>query len=279
LPEGAFRLTALDVGQGLAVVIETRHYTLVYDTGPRFTDTADAGNRIIAPFLRAAGLPRIDGLIVSHQDIDHAGGMRSLLTTVPTGWFASSLYADHAIMATLGGRVPLLGCNAGQQWTWDLVRFTMLHPTAVDYADARAKTNDRSCVVRIDSAFGSALLTGDIEAISEMRLVARDAAALRAQVMLVPHHGSRTSSTPAFIRAVGPTWAIVNNGYRNRFGHPRAEIMARYRAVDSTILRTDVDGAVSVTFAAGIPLTPVTARKTGMRYWHDRPDLHAAALE
>ena len=279
LPEGAFRLTALDVGQGLAVVIETRHFTMVYDTGPRFTDTADAGNRIIAPFLRTAGLRRIDGLMVSHQDIDHAGGMRSLVQVVPVGWFASSLFAEHDIMATLVDRVPLIGCMAGQRWTWDQVRFTVLHPTASEYADSYAKANDRSCVVRIDSAYGSALLTGDIEAITEARLLARDAGALRADVVLVPHHGSRTSSTPAFVRAVAPTWAIVTNGYRNRFGHPRAEIVARYHAVDAHVLRSDVDGAVTLTFAPDTAMMPVRARQDGMRYWHDRPDARAAPLE
>lgn len=279
LPEGAFRMTVLDVGQGLAAVIETRSYTLVYDTGPRFTDTADAGNRIVAPFLRTAGLRRIDGLMVSHQDIDHAGGARSLVQLVPVGWFASSLYAEHELMASLAGRAPVIGCHAGQQWTWDAVHFTVLHPTAAEYADVKARTNDRSCVLRVDSAHGSVLLTGDIEAITEMRLVGRAAAALHADVLLVPHHGSRTSSIPAFVRAAAPAFAVVTNGYRNRFGHPRAEIVARYRAVGAQVLRTDLDGAIVFTFAPGKPVAPVASRREAMRYWHDRPDAQAAPLD
>jgi competence protein ComEC len=279
LPEGAFRMTVLDVGQGLAVVIETRSYTLVYDTGPRFTDTADAGKRIVAPFLRTAGLRRIDGLMVSHQDLDHAGGARSLLQMVPVGWFASSLYAEHELMAALANRTPALGCYAGQHWTWNAVRFSVLHPTAAEYADVRAKTNDRSCVLRVESAHGSALLTGDIEAITEMRLVGRAAAQLHADVVLVPHHGSRTSSIPAFVRAAAPTYAVVTSGYRNRFGHPRAEIVARYRAVGAQVLRTDLDGAIAFTFAAGKPAAPVASRREVMRYWHDRPEAQAAPLD
>ena len=172
LPEGAFRLTVLDVGQGLSAIVETRHYAMVYDTGPRFTEASDAGGRIIAPFMRASGLRRADGLIVSHQDLDHSGGALSLMQTTPIGWFASSLPAAHPIVVRAQASATPIACMAGQQWSWDGVRFTMLHPTSDEYQDAYAKTNDRSCVVRIDSRFGSALLTGDIEAKTEAVLVA-----------------------------------------------------------------------------------------------------------
>ena len=130
-PHGAFRLTVLDVGQGLSTVIETHRYTLVYDAGPRFGETTDAGGRIVAPFLRAAGLRRADGLIISHQDLDHSGGTLSLMQATPVGWFASSLPADHAIVMRAqagngdkeGGRA-VMACIAGQRWTWDGVQFT-----------------------------------------------------------------------------------------------------------------------------------------------------------
>jgi competence protein ComEC len=134
-------------------------------------------------------------------------------------------------------------------------------------------------VLRVDSAHGSALLTGDIEAITEMRLVGRAAAELHVDVLLVPHHGSRTSSIPAFVRAVAPTFAVVTNGYRNRFGHPRAEVVARYRAVGAQVLRTDLDGAIVFTFAAGGAVVPVASRREAMRYWHDRPDARASPLD
>ena len=275
-PPGAFRLTVLDVGQGLSTVIETHRYTLVYDVGPRFTETTDAGGRIVAPFLRAAGLRRADGLIISHADLDHSGGTLSLMQATPVGWFASSLPAEHPIvvraLAQAKAGSVAMACIAGQRWAWDEVQFTVLHPTRAEYDDAYAKTNDRSCVVRIDSAYGSALLTGDLEAKSESKLLRADPSTLRADVLVVPHHGSRTSSTPAFIHAVAPSIAVFASGYRNRFGHPRPDIVARYEAASVRMTRTDLEGAITLTFAPGVALEPVSARAMRRRYWMDAPE-------
>jgi competence protein ComEC len=281
-PQGAFRLTVLDVGQGLSAVVETHRYTLVYDAGPRYTETTDAGGRIVAPFLRAAGLRRADGLVISHQDLDHSGGALSLMQATPVGWFASSLPAGHGIVvrtqanananANANAGHEVMACIAGQRWTWDGVAFTVLHPTRAEYDDPQAKTNDRSCVVRIDSAYGSALLTGDLEAKSEAKLLRDNPAALRADVLVVPHHGSRTSSTPAFIRGVAPAIAVFACGYRNRFGHPRPDIVARYAAESVQMVRTDIEGAVTLTFAPGTPPRPVSARDRRRRYWMDSPE-------
>ncbi len=279
LAPGAFRLTVLDVGQGLSAIVETQHYTLVYDTGGRFTETADAGGRIVAPFVRLLRNPRADGLIVSHQDLDHSGGALSLLRLTPVGWFASSLPETHPVVEEAQSRAPAQACLAGQAWTWDGVRFTVLHPTPGEYADAYAKTNDRSCVLRIDSAHGSALLTGDIEARSEAALVRTMPASLRADVLVVPHHGSRTSSTLPFIRAVSPSLAIVPAGYRNRFGHPRADIVARYTMYDVQVLRTDRAGAVTVAFDASSTRAPQVARAQRPRYWRDAPAALQVAAE
>ena len=165
-----------------------------------------------------------------------------------------------------------MACIAGQRWTWDGVQFSVLHPTRAEYDDPRAKTNDRSCVVRVDSAYGSALLTGDLEAKSEALLLRAEPTALRADVLVVPHHGSRTSSTPAFIHAVAPAIAVFACGYRNRFGHPRPDIVARYEAASVRMKRTDMDGAVTFTFAPGVPLVPVSARDQRGRYWMDAPE-------
>ncbi len=270
-PHGAFRMTVLDVGQGLSTVIETHSYTLVYDAGPRFNETSDAGGRIIAPFLRASGLGRADGFIVSHADIDHSGGALSLLQMTPVVWFASSLPADHAIVVRAQANGVAMACMVGQRWVWDDVRFSVLHPTPIEYADPRAKTNDRSCVVRVDSAYGSVLLTGDLEAKSEALLLRENPAALPADVLVVPHHGSRTSSTPAFIAAVAPKIAVFACGYRNRFGHPRPDIVGRYEAAGVAMARTDLGGAVTLTFATGGPLVPALARDQRKRYWMDSP--------
>ena len=259
---GAFRITILDVGQGLAVVVATHGHTLLYDTGPRYNEESDAGGRIVAPYLRAAGVARLDAMIVTHQDSDHSGGALSVLATVPVGWLASSLRDDHAILlqrASDGGASHR--CVSGQHWEWDGVRFRVLQPGPAHYANARLKTNDLSCVVRVESDFGTALLTGDLEARGELELVRDDPESLRADLLVVPHHGSMTSSTPAFIAAVAPEFAVYTPGYRNRFGHPRAEVMARYDASGIRTFRTDFDGALTFTFAPGAPRTPRAERE------------------
>ena len=183
---GTFRMTVLDVGQGLAVVVETHGHALLYDTGPRYSDDADAGGRIVAPFLRATGVRRLSGLIVTPGS-DHSGGALSVLQVVPVDWLASSLPANHAILArrSADGGVALR-CEAGQRWTWDGVRFEVLQPTAAHYAVPSLKPNDLSCVVRVESEYGSALLTGDLEARGELELVRRGDASLNA-VLVVPH--------------------------------------------------------------------------------------------
>jgi competence protein ComEC len=275
---GTFRMTVLDVGQGLAVVVETHRHALLYDTGPRYTEDADAGGRIVAPYLRATGIERLSGLIVTHQDIDHSGGALSVMQVVPVDWLASSLPADHAIIARRsadGGTA--LRCEAGQRWTWDGVRFEVLQPVVEDYTTPRLKPNDLSCVVRIESDHGSALLTGDLEARGELELVRRKAESLRSDVLVVPHHGSRTSSTPAFIAAVAPRVAVFTPGYRNRFGHPKADIVARYTSAGIRTYRTDYDGALTFAFAQGMPATPRAEREHDRRYWRDAPKRDAPA--
>ena len=274
---GEFRMTVLDVGQGLAVVVVTRTRALLYDTGPRYTESADAGARIVVPYLRAAGVPRLDTVVVSHADADHSGGLASVLQAVPATLLLSSLPDgdDAPAPAAMHGNAGR--CLAGQRWHWDGVTFTLLHPAAAHYASPRTRTNDLSCVLRIDSPWGSALLTGDIEAASERELVAADPGALQADVLVVPHHGSRTSSTPAFVAAVAARAAVFTPGYRNRFGHPRPEVVARYAA--SSRHRTDLDGAMTFSFAAGSTRQPQAEREQRRRYWHDLPRDGATPLD
>lgn len=267
-PIGAFRMTVLDVGQGLAVVVQTSAHALLYDTGPRYNDEANAGGRIVAPFLRAAGIRRLSAMIVSHLDSDHSGGARTLLQTLPVDALGSSVPEENKLF---DGITPKpLRCLAGHSWTWDGVRFTLLHPGMDQYASARIKTNDLSCVIRIESVHGSALLTGDIEARSEALLLTHGAT-LRSEVLVVPHHGSRTSSTAAFIAAVAPRIAIFTPGYRNRFGHPRPEVVERYRVADALLPRTDLHGAITVSFDGTGPPRFVAERDRQRRYWYDVP--------
>jgi competence protein ComEC len=273
MPEpGEFRLSVLDVGQGTAAVVRTAKHTLVYDTGARWTDQTDAGARLIAPYLRASGSGRIDGLVVSHLDIDHSGGANSLLRSTPTTWLLTSMFDNADVIATAREKnTDAYACVAGQSWMWDDVRFEVLHPVAESYDNAKLKTNDRSCVVKITGKTASALLTGDVEALSEAALVARDAAALKSDALLIPHHGSMTSSTEQFLDAVAPNVALINAGYRNRFGHPRPTVLDRYAARDIPVYRTDWHGAISIESQDGFA-TVRRERDERRRYWIDRPD-------
>ncbi|MFA7281605.1 MAG: DNA internalization-related competence protein ComEC/Rec2, partial [Sterolibacterium sp.] len=197
---GEVKLVVLDVGQGLAMHIQTAEHDLLYDTGPVYSPEANSGNRVIVPYLRALGVARLDGLVVTHQDTDHSGGAEAVLDAVAVDWLMSSLSYEHGFSAL---PVRTLPCSAGQAWEWDGVRFEVLHPLADQYAAPARKTNDMSCVLMVSNAFGKVLLTSDIEALSEKALLERAAGRLRADLLIVPHHGSRTSSTPGFIQAVG----------------------------------------------------------------------------
>jgi competence protein ComEC len=279
-PPGTFRVTVLDVGQGLAVLVQTHAHALLYDAGPRFNDTADAGARIIAPMLRATGIERLDAMIVSHQDSDHSGGALSVLQTVPVTWLASSLPPENAIVrARTEAGESAERCVAGRRWQWEGVDFALLHPVEASYANPKLKANDLSCVLRVGNAAGSALLTGDIEARTEADLIRRDGAALHADLLIVPHHGSRTSSTTAFIAAVAPGAAVFTPGYRNRFGHPRPEIVARYAEAGIPTYRTDYEGALTFAFEPGARLAPRREREADPRYWRDTPQRGAPPLD
>ncbi len=259
---GVAWIDILDIGQGTAIVVRTARHTLVYDAGPAYSVEADAGNRVVVPFLRGEGIGRIDRMMISHLDNDHSGGAVSVAGWLPVGMLMSSLPATHPVQALSPYRIP---CQAGQRWQWDGVEFQVLHPAAGDY-DRALKTNAMSCVLRINAGGRSVLLTGDIEAREEAALIRSDPGALRADVLLVPHHGSRTSSTSAFIDAVAPSLAVVSAGYRNRFGHPRADIEARYQARGIEIVRTDIGGAIRVEIASA-RMQWSTFRATEPRYW------------
>ncbi|MCX7627500.1 MAG: DNA internalization-related competence protein ComEC/Rec2 [Methylophilaceae bacterium] len=260
---GEARVAVLDVGQGLSVVVQTMRHALLYDAGSRFGAESDSGNWVIIPFLRHAGIQRLDGLIVSHDDIDHSGGAASVLEAVAVDWFVSSLPPEHALLADApDARL----CFAGQTWEWDGVRFEMLHPSWESYGVAGYKDNDRGCVLKVTSAYGSLLLPADIERGAEAELLERVPETLSADVLVVPHHGSKTSSSVEFLSAVQPSVAIFTVGYRNRFGHPKAEVVARYRDLGSRIYRSDVHGAIRLDFRPQ-GITIQTWRQNRPRYW------------
>ena len=263
---GEAKVAVLDVGQGLAVHVQTAGHDLIFDSGPAFSADANSGERILLPYLRALGVRRLDTLVVTHQDNDHAGGAEAVLTGLPVGEVRSSLPPNHPARVIAGPRdVP---CAAGQGWDWDGVRFTVLHPAEASDAAPR-KTNDIACVLQVEAGGRTLLLTSDIEAVSEAALIARDADALASDVVVVPHHGSRTSSTAAFVAATRPRWAIFPVGYLNRFRHPNGEVWARWAASGAGMLRTDAGGAILFTLGKAEP-QPVGARALAPRYWHGR---------
>jgi competence protein ComEC len=260
--EGAMQVVVADVGQGSAVLVRTRSHALLHDTGAQYSRDSDAGTRVLLPLLRALGVTRLDRLMLSHRDSDHVGGAPALLAALEVKALSSSLEPGHALLA---GPRPQQRCEAGQAWVWDGVQFRVLHPRAEDYARANAKPNTLSCVLSVTDAQGRRLLlTGDLEAEQEARLVRDDAAALRSDVLLVPHHGSKTSSTPAFVEAVAPRVALVQAGYRNRFGHPAPEVLQRYAARGVTVLTTSACGA----WVAASDGLATCERRRARRYWH-----------
>jgi len=241
---GRFDLLAADIGQGTAVLVRTRHQTLLYDSGPQYGRDSDAGQRVLLPLLRSLGEPTVQRLVLSHRDSDHVGGAAALLRALPVGEMDASLEDGHPLLALAAARhVPARRCGAGQSWEADGVRFTMLRPEASDY-DRQLKSNAMSCVLRIEGAGQSALLTGDMEAAQEREMVTREgAAALKSDVLVVPHHGSRTSSTAELLDAVKPRVAVVQVGYRNRFGHPAPDVVQRYVDRGIGVVRSDRCGA------------------------------------
>jgi competence protein ComEC len=262
---GRMTVTAFDVGQGMALLIETGHHRLLYDTGPSYGPEINAGSRVILPYLRARGIASLDGMIVSHSDVDHSGGALSVLDGLPVDWVLGSLLPNHPIVAAARRHVQ---CAAGQAWTWDGVRFEILHPLAASYADLTLKPNARGCTLKITVGGKSMLLAGDIEALQESQLVSRDRERLRADVLLVPHHGSGTSSTPDFLTAVNPRAAVFQVGYRNRYQHPKKEVYDRYGELRIERLRTDQSGALTLNFGQIIDIT--SYRETHARYWYGR---------
>ena len=259
--EGQFELLAPDIGQGNAVLVQTAHHALVYDAGPRFSRDSDAGHRVLVPLLRALDVS-VDVLMLSHRDTDHVGGALAVLAMQPRAQLVSSIADDHELQSVR----PATRCVAGQRWRWDGVDFEVLHPGATDY-DAALKSNAMSCTLRISNGARTALLAGDIELAQEARLVAAGAA-LKADVLLVPHHGSKTSSSAAFLDAVQPQLALVQSGYRNRYGHPAPPVLQRYAERHIQVLDSPHCGAI--TWQSALPQAASCQRLLALRYWHHR---------
>jgi len=258
--DGEMWLTLLDVGQGLSAVVQTRDHVLVFDTGLAFSSGNDSGGTIILPFLRHHGLQAIDTLVVSHGDSDHIGGMETLL----------GLTRVDRLITSVPGKmphVPFEVCHAGQSWLWEGVTFQMLHPEEV----SAGRGNDDSCVLHVSGKAFSMLLTGDIEAPAERELLLRAPQALKADLLVAPHHGSKTSSTEPFISAVEPRWVLFPTGYRNRYRFPARPVVERYHRAGIVMLDTAASGAITVRHELTRGIVIEEYRKVHQRYWHSEP--------
>ncbi|PPA73986.1 DNA internalization-related competence protein ComEC/Rec2 [Achromobacter spanius] len=326
---GHWRMTALDVGQGSAILVETATQTLLFDAGPRHYGGSDAGDRVVAPFMQARGIDVLDVLVLSHADQDHVGGARAVLAAVPVrrsyasfdvaafvrrdasvwpvggtvggtrGWTAGGMAggtvggtvggtAGGTVGGTVGGPVGgptsgaassraapgtpstlpdrMLRCRRDDSWEADGVRFTFLHPADGGGAEP-ADRNADSCVLFVEGASHSLLLTGDIGVAQERELVARGVP--KTDVVLAPHHGSASSSGRDWVRAVQATHAIAQAGHLNRFRHPAPAVERRWLAAGAVFWRSDRDGAVMALSTAN-GLSVWSQRDDGARYWHGR---------
>jgi competence protein ComEC len=263
---GQFELLAADIGQGNAVIVRTAAHALVYDSGPRYSPESDAGHRVLVPLLRAMD-EKVDILMLSHRDTDHTGGAVAVLQMQPQAELLSSIEDSHELQSVRRAR----RCTAGRRWQWDGVDFELLHPVAADY-EAANRPNSMSCVLRISNGVRTALLVGDIEQPQEARLVEQfvstESSLLRADVLLVPHHGSKTSSSGAFLDAVQPSLALAQAGYRNRFGHPAQLVLERYRARGVPVIDSPHCGAAL--WRSDDSSNVTCQRVLEPRYWHHR---------
>ena len=263
---GAMKVAVLDVGQGLSVVIQTANHTLLYDAGPSYSSQSDAGSKIIVPFLRGEGIAKLDGFVVSHNDSDHSGGAASVLAQVPVDWLESSFDMPQ----TLPNMPHQLHCFSGQTWTWDGVGFEVLNPSLLSYANLELSDNNRGCVIKVTSQFGSILLAADIEKEAEAALLQANSHALASDVLIAPHHGSMTSSTLEFVQAVGAKHTIFTVGYLNRFKHPKPVIEQRYAESGAHLYRSDYLGEIEIDFSKSQALQVRAWRQIQPKYWQDK---------
>lgn len=253
---GAIHLYLLDVGQGLSAVIQTQNHTLIFDTGPPIGRFDDNGKRVILPFLNAIGVKKIDKVIISHGDSGHIGGLHSVQQAFPRAEIISSVPEKFA-------RASL--CQQGQSWVWDGVKFEFLYPTR----ELLHLNNNSSCVLKIGNGERAILLTGDIEKVAENYLVENQSANLKSQLLIAPHHGSSTSSSIQFIRAVNPHYVLFPTGYQNRFHFPNDEVVKRYRQMAAVMFDTAETGSIKIEIDKdGNVMNIDEYRKTHWKFWY-----------
>jgi competence protein ComEC len=255
------RVTFLDVGQGTAVVVETKKHQLVYDAGRQFSDTFNAGEHILAPYLFQESYNSINRLIVSHSDNDHSGGVAGLNSVVTI----NDIYAGEP---QKGNEIQ---CQQGQEWSWDGVSFSILWPSHafLNGRDEQINSNNLSCVLSIGVGQKTLILAGDIEKLVETELLKEHSLSSNVDILLVPHHGSKTSSHSDWVKTLNPDYAVVTAGYLNSYGHPNNKVVKRYQESGSEIINTGVDGAVRFTLTSANTWKVERWRSDHGRYWYD----------
>mgnify|MGYP006102786813 CR=1 FL=1 len=248
------------MGQGLASAIHTTNHVLLYDTGPKYSPSFTAGRAIIVPYLRYRGNDRVDIIVQSHGDNDHIGGLNDVMDNIEIGKILTSVPSK-----TVFSNVEY--CRDGQSWVWDEVRFEMLHPAEI----GKFHGNNASCVLRVSHGTHSILMTGDIEAKAERALLSMHEHEISSSMLIVPHHGSRTSSTAALVRAVSPEYVVFSSRYLNRFGFPKQDIITRYEEIGARLLNTADSGAISMQVRSrGISIT--RQREKSRKFWNTRAE-------
>ncbi len=251
VPEQDLMLTTLDVGQGLAIVIEVDDRVLVYDTGPKFSTSFNAGEAVVIPYLRYRGINEIDRLVVSHGDKDHAGGLQGILSNIAVKHLIVSKFENYQ-------HDNISACSAGIEWQWANVHFQFLHPSEDEINEGKLSKNNSSCVLLVKHPAGTALLTGDIEKSIEKKLVVNQADMLDIDVLIAPHHGSNSSSTSQFIKTTSPDYVVFATGYRNPYGFPDEKVVSRYKEFGSDLVNTASRGMITFKFSDknGLQLQP-----------------------
>ena len=255
---GEVWFTALDVGQGLATVIRTQNHTLIYDTGASWAEN-DMGERVVIPYLKHTGVRKVDLMVVSHGDNDHSGGAKSIVNTIQVD---QTLTSDPEQL-----KIPAQKCYAGQNWEWDKVNFQMLSPK--NLGRETFGKNDASCVLKVTSGKNTLLLPGDIEKAAEQQMLKHNRDDLASNILVAPHHGSRTSSTEKWVREIMPDYVVFSTGYRNRYHFPHHVVVKRYRNLGAKTYNTAFTGALTFKFNGEELLPPEIYRVKMKRFWHE----------
>jgi len=264
LDQGEAIITVLDVGQGLSTVVQTRNHVLVIDTGPKYSQNFDMGRAVIVPYLRHLGRSSIDRLIISHGDNDHIGGFKSIAALLPISKVLTSIPNEISHEG-----LDISACHVGQNWQYDGVQFSILSPISSIEPENGHDKNNQSCVLKVVTRHGRVLITGDIERETESYLYHSMPSALAAEVLVVPHHGSNTSSLTGFIKAVSPDFAVFTVGYKNRYKLPNKRVIKRYQqSSHAKLLHTSETGALTFYLQADKKLNPTKHRDLSKRYWH-----------